>query len=169
MFVANTNSNTVSVIDTTKNKVVQTINTQPWPEASVGYEPDGITVTNDGHLLVTLGRANAVAVYRLGKAHDPVSYVGLLPTDYFPAGHRHGRQPDRGVQHPGHRRPPPHHRAGHGTHDTTSSLTRFTLPSDQAIRGYTAKVFSSNGWNNDNVQYAKGNGGQADPGPGADR
>jgi hypothetical protein len=29
------------VIDTAKNKVVQTIATQPWPEASVGYEPKG--------------------------------------------------------------------------------------------------------------------------------
>src|SRR5262249_29476540 len=86
LFVANTNSNTVSVIDTFSNKVVQTIATQPWPEAPVGYEPDGITVTDDGHLLVTLGRANAVAVYRYhNRAQEPVSYIGLLPTDYFPA------------------------------------------------------------------------------------
>jgi hypothetical protein len=36
---------------------VQTIETKPWPSSTVGYEPDGITLTNDGHLLVTLGRA----------------------------------------------------------------------------------------------------------------
>ena len=43
-------------------------------------------VTHDGHLLVTLGRANAVAVYRYdGTPQDPVSYIGLLPTDYYPA------------------------------------------------------------------------------------
>ena len=64
LFVANTNSDTVSVIDTTTNQVVQTIETKPWPESSVGYQPDGIAMTKDGHLLVTLGRANAVAVYR---------------------------------------------------------------------------------------------------------
>ncbi|HEX9336832.1 MAG TPA: phosphoesterase, partial [Pseudonocardiaceae bacterium] len=85
LFVANTNSNTVSVIDTAKDKVVQTIATQPWPAASVGYEPDGITLTDDGHLLVTLGRANAVAVYRYTRPLEPVSYVGLLPAGYFPA------------------------------------------------------------------------------------
>ena len=62
--MANTNSDTVSVIDTAKDKVVQTIATQPWPSSNVGYEPTGIAMTNDGHLLVTLGRANAVAVYR---------------------------------------------------------------------------------------------------------
>ncbi|MFL6056713.1 MAG: phosphoesterase, partial [Actinoallomurus sp.] len=85
LFVTNTATNNVSVIDTSKDKVVQTIATQPWPEASVGYEPTAVTLTDDGHLLVTLGRANAVAVYRYTKPLEPVSYVGLLPTDYFPA------------------------------------------------------------------------------------
>jgi YVTN family beta-propeller protein len=41
LFVTNTSTNDVLVIDTAKNKVVQTIATQPWPEASVGYEPKG--------------------------------------------------------------------------------------------------------------------------------
>ena len=158
LFVANTDSNTVSVIDTAKNKVVQTISTQPWPEASVGYEPDAIDLTADGHLLVTLGRANAVAVYRFTSAQQPASYVGLLPTDYFPAevatvGNQIVVANTRGVD-----ALRPTVAAGHGTHDTTSSLTRFTLPSDQAIRGYTGKVFQYNGWTNNSVQYAKGNG-----------
>src|SRR6478735_7594718 len=64
LFVANTNSDTVSVVDTRKDAVVQTIATQPWPKAKVGYGPTGITLAKDGRLLVTLGRANAVAVYR---------------------------------------------------------------------------------------------------------
>ena len=53
----------------------------------MGYQPDGIAMTKDGHLLVTLGRANAVAVYQYyGRPKEPVSYIGLLlPTDYYPA------------------------------------------------------------------------------------
>ncbi|MGH3415963.1 MAG: bifunctional YncE family protein/alkaline phosphatase family protein, partial [Actinocrinis sp.] len=158
LFVANTSSNSVSVIDTAKNKVVQTISTQPWPEASVGYEPDAISLTPDGHLLVTLGRANAVAVYRFTSAQQPASYVGLLPTDYFPAevatvGNQIVVANTRGID-----ALRPTVAAGHGTHDTTSSLTRFTLPSDQAIRSYTGKVFQYNGWTNKAVQYAKDNG-----------
>ena len=86
LFVANTNSDTVSVIDTTTDQVVQTIDTQPWPESTVGYEPDSIAMTSDGHLLVTLGRANAVAVYQYhGDPQQPVNYIGLLPTDYYPS------------------------------------------------------------------------------------
>ncbi|MEJ1110721.1 MULTISPECIES: bifunctional YncE family protein/alkaline phosphatase family protein [unclassified Kribbella] len=152
LFVTNTATNTVSVIDTHRDKVVQTIATQPWPEASVGYEPDGVTLTDDGHLLVTLGRANAVAVYRYKNPLEPVSYVGLLPTDYFPAeiaqvGKDIVVSNTRGVDA---RRTTT--AAGRGTHDTTSSLTRFTLPNDQAIRGTTAKVFQQNGWTPGSVQ-----------------
>src|SRR5215469_7594924 len=45
LFVANTNSDTVSVIDTGTDQVVQTIETRPWPESAVGYAPDSITMT----------------------------------------------------------------------------------------------------------------------------
>ncbi|WP_406100533.1 phosphoesterase [Streptomyces canus] len=156
VFVTNTADNNVSVIDTRKDKVVQTIATQPWPEAKVGYEPDAVTLTDDGHLLVTLGRANAVAVYRYKSAQEPASYVGLLPTDYFPAeittvGKKVVVSHTRGIDA---RRPTA--ASGHGTHDTTSSLTQFTLPSDLVIRSQTAKVFQQNGWTPGSVTTAKG-------------
>jgi YVTN family beta-propeller protein len=156
LFVTNTATNDVSVIDTAGNKVVQTIATQPWPEASVGYEPDAVTLTDDGHLLVTLGRANAVAVYRYTTAQEPVSYVGLLPTDYFPAeittvGNDVLVSNTRGIDA---RRPTT--AAGHGTHDTTSSLQRFTLPTDDVIKSETGKVFSQNGWHGGSVTLTEG-------------
>ncbi|MEV7739331.1 bifunctional YncE family protein/alkaline phosphatase family protein [Streptomyces sp. NPDC088921] len=156
VFVTNTADNNVSVIDTRKDKVVQTIATQPWPEAKVGYEPDAVTLTDDGHLLVTLGRANAVAVYRYKSAQEPASYVGMLPTDYFPAeittvGKKVVVSNTRGIDA---RRPTT--ATGHGTHDTTSSLTQFTLPSDFVIRSQTAKVFQQNGWTPGSVTTAKG-------------
>ncbi|WP_446219484.1 alkaline phosphatase family protein [Micromonospora sp. IBHARD004] len=158
LFVTNTATNDVSVIDTASNKVVQTIATQPWPEATVGYEPDAVTLTDDGHLLVTLGRANAVAVYRYTTPLEPVSYVGLLPTDYFPAeittvGNDVLVSNTRGIDA---RRPT--NSAAHGTHDTTSSLQRFTLPSDDVIKSETGKVFSQNGWHGGSVTLTEGTG-----------
>ncbi|MFF4759184.1 alkaline phosphatase family protein [Streptomyces sp. NPDC001292] len=157
VFVTNTADNNVSVIDTANDKVVQTIATQPWPEASVGYEPNAVTLTDDGHLLVTLGRANAVAVYRYTSPQEPASYVGLLPTDYFPAeiatvGKSVVVSNTRGIDA---RRPS---KAGHGTHDTTSSLTQFTLPDDSVIRSETGKVFKQNGWNGGSVTLGEGKG-----------
>ena len=133
----------------------------------MGYEPDGIALTKDGHLLVTLGRANAVAVYRYdGTPEDPVSYIGLLPTDYYPAtvatvGDQIVVTNTRGIDargpaittYKGQGTVPV---SGHDTHSTTASLTRFTLPSDRDIARDTATVFAQNGWGKNDVQQAKG-------------
>ena len=176
LFVANTNSDTVSVIDTAKDSVVQTIATQPWPKAKVGYEPTDIALTKDGHLLVTLGRANAVAVYRYSnKPQEPVSYVGLLPTDYYPAnvatvGDRVVVTNTRGIDargpaittNKGYGVPVV---SGHDTHSTTASLTSFTLPSDKQIGSYTSTVFAQNAWGRNDVQQAEGNTARAVPVP----
>ncbi|MGZ0152874.1 alkaline phosphatase family protein [Kribbella sp. WER1] len=154
VFVTNTASDSVSVIDASKDKVVQTIATQPWPEASVGYEPTAVSLTDDGRLLVTLGRANAVAVYKFKNAVEPVSYVGLLPTDYFPseittAGGNVVVSNTRGVD-------ALRNTSSHGTHDTTSSLQQFKLPDDGVVRTYTQQVFKQNGWTPNSVQRATG-------------
>jgi YVTN family beta-propeller protein len=176
LFVANTNSDTVSVIDTTTNDVVQTIETRPWPSSAVGYEPDGIALTKDGHLLVTLGRANAVAVYRYdGAPKDPVSYIGLLPTDYFPSnvatvGDQIVVTNTRGIDARGpaittYKGPGTVPVSGHDTHSTTASLTRFTLPSDRNIARETAVVFAQNGWGKNDVREARGHKAAAVPVP----
>ncbi len=144
LYVANTNDDTVSVVDTSTDAVVQTIETRPWQSSEVGYAPDAVTVQDD-RLLVSLGRANAIAVYRLGEsALDPVSYVGLVPTDYYPedvfaVGDRVVVTNRRGIDargplitfNKGYGTTPA---TGHGTHGTTASLTRFTLPSDAEIK-----------------------------------
>lgn len=166
LYVANTNSDTVSVVNTGNNKVVQTISTQPWSSSAVGYAPTGITRVGD-RLLVTLGRANAVAVYGVAKdPKEPARYIGLLPTDYYPAAVASVKGKvvvtnTRGVDARGPKltytegagtEPA----VGHGTHSTTGSFTRFTLPSDKQIGKYTAKVYTQNGWTTANAQQAKG-------------
>jgi YVTN family beta-propeller protein len=176
LFVANTNSDTVSVIDTTKDQVVQTIDSKPWPSSTVGYAPTSIAMTDDGHLLVTLGRANAVAVYQYhGDPQQPVNYIGLVPTDYYPAtvatvGDQIVVTNTRGVDARGpelsfNKGPGTVVAVGHGTHSTTGSLTRFTLPSDKDIASYTGTVFAQNGWGNNDVQQAGGNKAKAVPVP----
>ena len=182
LFVANTFSDTVSVINTKKDKVVQTIATDPWPSSDTGYAPTGLTMGPGNHLLVTLGRANAVAVYKYNdKPQQPVNYIGLLPTDYYPMDRRdrsgaRSSSPTRAASTPAARRcPSTRARArrsptGHGTHSTTASLTRFTLPRDKDIaQTYTDTVFAQNGWAKGDVQQAKGRKAAAGRGPGPRR
>src|SRR3954465_8049207 len=163
LFVANTNDDTVSVIDPAKGGVGQTIETRPWPSSPVGYAPTSIAMTADGRLLVTLGRANAVAVYRYRNTpQQPVSYIGLLPTDYYPAtvatvGGQVVVTNTRGIDARGpelsfNKGTGTVLAVGHGTHSTTGSLTRFALPSDRDVAKYTGTVFAQNGWTNKDVQ-----------------
>ncbi|MCW2764272.1 MAG: phosphoesterase [Nocardioides sp.] len=178
LYVANTNDDTVSVVDTSIDKVVQTIATQPWQGSKVGYAPDAVTV-HDGRLLVSLGRANALAVYKLGEnALDPVSYVGLVPTDYYPedvfaVGDQLVVANRRGIDargplitfNAGYGTTPA---TGHGTHGTTASLTRFSLPSDSEIKEtHTPVVFAQNGWGDadTDVKHAHGSRANAVPVP----
>jgi YVTN family beta-propeller protein len=156
LFVANTGSDTVSVIDTTKDEVVQTIATQPWQGSKVGYAPDALALTPDGHLLVALGRANALAVYSYSKPQEPVSYLGLLPTDYYPeeialVGGKVVVTNLRGIGARGPQRtltkgPGTQPATGYNTHDSTGTLTTFTLPADSQLKRYTAQVWQQNDW-----------------------
>ncbi|WP_246455951.1 hypothetical protein [Nocardioides mesophilus] len=178
LYVANTNDDTVSVVDTATDRVVQTISTSPWQGSDVGYAPDAITI-HQGRLLVSLGRANAIAVYRLGEsALDPVRYVGLVPTDYYPedvvpVGDQLVVVNRRGVDargplitfDKGYGTTPA---TGRGTHGTTASLTRFTLPDDTEItETLTPQVFAQNGWGaaDTDVKQAKGKRAKAVPVP----
>ncbi|NEN04597.1 phosphoesterase [Diaminobutyricibacter tongyongensis] len=167
LYVANTNSDTVSVIDTKTGKVVQTFATQPWASSTTGYQPTAITMQGD-HLLVSLGRANAIAVYKVDRKdpRDPASYIGLLPTDYFPENVTavNGQivvTNTRGIDARGpaltfNKGQGTTAATGHGTHATTASLTRFTLPSDKQIQKDTAAVFVQNGWDKASVKQAQG-------------
>jgi YVTN family beta-propeller protein len=174
LYVANTNSDTVSVIDTKTGTVMQTIATQPWASSTTGYQPTAITMQGN-HLLVSLGSANAIAVYKVNTKdpRDPASYIGLLPTDYFPENVAavNGQivvTNTRGIDargplltyDKGQGTTPA---TGHGTHSTTASLTRFTLPSDKQIQKYTAQVFTQNGWDSSSVKQAQGDQGGNQP------
>ncbi|WP_375432635.1 bifunctional YncE family protein/alkaline phosphatase family protein [uncultured Friedmanniella sp.] len=176
LFVANTFGDSVSVIDTDIDQVVQTIATKPWPSSKVGYGPNSIALTGDGHLLVTLGRANAVAVYRYhGSPQEPVNYLGLLPTDYYPAeiataGGQVVVTNTRGIDARGPELAFDKGQGtvlatGHGTHSTTGSLTRFRLPNDQQIAASTKTVFAQNGWTRSDVTKAAGKKAAAVPVP----
>ncbi len=86
LFVANANSDTVSVINTVTRAVKETILVRPDPTFPYGSASTGLALSRDGSsLFVTSGGNNAVAMVELPNAQHTNSIVqGFLPTDWYP-------------------------------------------------------------------------------------
>jgi YVTN family beta-propeller protein len=85
LYVANTNSDTVSLVDTRTRSVSSTIAITPFPGAPYGSHPTGLVPMSDGRLAVTLGRDNALAIYEPPARGRAATYLGLLPTGWYPS------------------------------------------------------------------------------------
>jgi YVTN family beta-propeller protein len=78
LYVANANSDTVSVIDTKSNTIVRAIDIKPGASLPFGSAPNAIALGKDGRrLYVANGGNNAVAVVEGGT-------LGFIPTGWYP-------------------------------------------------------------------------------------
>jgi YVTN family beta-propeller protein len=88
LFVANSDADTVSVIDTATDRVTERINVRLTETAPLGASPEGIALSDDEQTLyVANAHANAVAVVKLSKnpARERSKLVGLIPTGNYPS------------------------------------------------------------------------------------
>jgi YVTN family beta-propeller protein len=83
LFVANAQSDTISVVDTATDKVVATALLRPGTSRGLpGVTPTGLTLSPDGKaLFVTLGDMNAVAIVDVASAN----VTGLIPAGWYPS------------------------------------------------------------------------------------
>ena len=160
LFVANSNDDSMSVINTATNKVAQTVSTNPVPGARVGSYANAITMPDAAHVLVSIGRDNAIAQYSYGGLSKPVTYQGLMPTDFYPVqvqadpalGNEIVVTNDKGIGARGpastiDKGPKTKPAKAHNTYDDTGSVTMFKLPSAGALSADTKTVFTDNAWN----------------------
>ncbi len=92
LYVAEDQSDTVDVIDTTKNAVVETIPVIAPPlllptalGPYTGANTNGVTLSPDEtELYVANGNLNSIAVVALGGADSGDHVVGLIPTGWYP-------------------------------------------------------------------------------------
>jgi YVTN family beta-propeller protein len=81
LYVANGNSDTVSVIDTNSDKVIKTISLSRPGDKYKGANPNSLALSpNEDKLYVTLGVENAVAVVNL----ETERVAGRIPTGWYP-------------------------------------------------------------------------------------
>jgi DNA-binding beta-propeller fold protein YncE len=82
---ANAASDNLSVIDTRRDEVVETISAKPHPADLFGASPNALAFDRKGKTLyVANGTQNAVAVVRFAPGRKASRLLGLVPTGWWP-------------------------------------------------------------------------------------
>jgi YVTN family beta-propeller protein len=169
LLVANTYSDTISVIDTITNVVNRTISlglpigVPGAGQAAYGAAPNSIAVdAKNGIAYVALYNANAIGVVDLSPgAQNPV--VGMIPVAYAPSsvvldektsqlivandkgiGTRESFECDHGV-------------CGYNTHQDNGTVSIVPVPDSATLATMTSQVFTNNHWDlAENIASASG-------------
>ncbi|MGW3625041.1 bifunctional YncE family protein/alkaline phosphatase family protein [Streptomyces sp. NPDC000880] len=150
LFVTNSSSDTISVIDTRNPSRVQTIDVRPLPRLPKGSQPNGVTFVGKDQLVVTLGRTNALAVYRWKGFGGSAEFRGLVPTGFYPTAvlgdEAHGQlvvANGKGVGSLG----PANADGGRRVQALVGSAEFVDIPSLNKLGKYTKQVLENNGLN----------------------
>jgi YVTN family beta-propeller protein len=165
LYVANANSDTVSVLDTTTDTVVETISCRPEARLPFGSGVNALALNPDGSTLYAAnGTNNCVAVLRLGTKASEVaapsqppasSLAGLIPTGWYPGAivlSPDGRKlfvanvKGHGAlsrQRPSEKEPRPAEQ-GKNSHDHLGSISVIDVPDAERLAQNTAEVNANN-------------------------
>lgn len=84
LFVANSNDNSVSVIDVKKGSVIETLNAALFPNAPSGSTTNGVALSEDNKTLyIANADNNCLAVFNVEKPGNSVS-KGFIPVGWYP-------------------------------------------------------------------------------------
>ena len=169
VYIANANSDTVSVIDTATDIAVETIDCKPEAMLPFGTGSNAVAVSPDGRtLFVANGTGNCVAVVRLGgrATEDGLARVnsavaGLIPTGWYPGAVKLSADGKRlyvaNVKGHGALQPrkaaakkvdgdDPANPTGRGknSHDHLGSVSLIDVPDAEALKKYTDDVNANN-------------------------
>jgi YVTN family beta-propeller protein len=176
LLVANTYSDTLSVIDTATNKVVRTIDlalpigVPGERKASYGAAPNSIAVdAKRGFAYVALYNANAIGVVDLSSFRRN-SVLGMIPVAFAPSsvvmdeaedklivandkgiGARNSFETDHGV-------------TDYNTHQDNGTVSIVPVPNIKTLDAMTKQVFENNHWDlKENIKSASGGSRDARP------
>jgi YVTN family beta-propeller protein len=159
VYVANANSDMVSVINTEKDEVSEQISVRLSPENNkyFGDSPNGLAINGDGTTLyVANGMDNALAVVNLGKLSSATStenistISGFIPTGAYPGGvavYRDNLLFVANIEAEGARIPNISEKAGqtvYNSHRMMASVSVIPVPDKTTLQKYTEKVEKSN-------------------------
>ncbi|HEV8062910.1 MAG TPA: hypothetical protein VGP68_23725, partial [Gemmataceae bacterium] len=149
LYIANANSDTVSVIDAGTLEVVETIACRPEARLPFGSGSNALALDAAGtRLHVANGTNNCVAVVELGSRGQKSRLLGMIPTGWYPGailasgdgkqlivanikGHGSLNQPRPVAQ-------------GRRTHDHLGSVSFIPIPDAAQLAAYTKEVAGNN-------------------------
>jgi YVTN family beta-propeller protein len=141
LYVANANSDSVTVVDATTRAVAAEVSVRPDHALPFGSAPNALSLSPDGRrLYVANGGNNAVAV--LSVAHPAAPRVeGFIPTGWYPGalaidGTRLHVANVKGI---GSRSPDPK-KLGWNSHQHRGSVSRVAFPTPDRLAEYTRQV-----------------------------
>jgi YVTN family beta-propeller protein len=143
LFVANANSDTVSVIDTAARNVVETILVRPDPTLPFGSASNALAPTADGkRLFVANGGNNAVAVVQLGNS-APSQVEGFLPAGWYPGAVATDGQNVfvANTKGAGSRREKPNQK-GWAVQQYQGTINKVAIPLEPQLQAYTQQVMT---------------------------
>lgn len=159
VYVANANSDNISVIDTKNDKVVEQFEVRAGAElhSFMGSSPNGLALSSGGETLyVANGMDNAVAVVRLGEkaaksgAGLQSSVVGFIPTGAYPGAVCNVNDKllfVANIEGEGARIPFVDNKTGvisYNAHHMMASVSVIPVPGEKRLKKYTKNVIESN-------------------------
>lgn len=158
LYVANANSDTVSVIDTDADRVVETIACRPQARLPFGSGSNALALSPDGGTLyVANGTNNCVAVVKLTAASsegdasgrpEKSTVAGLIPTGWYPGALLLSADGKKlfvaNVKGHGSLSQPRPVFAGKNSHDHLGSVSIIDVPDAAALARYTEQVNANN-------------------------
>jgi YVTN family beta-propeller protein len=140
LYVANANSDLITVIDARTDEVIKEISSKPMDELPFGSAPNDLVVSPDGKtLFVANGGDNLIAVYDLEEDR----LKGLIPVGWYPVSVcmlKNGRElvvaNMKGIG----SRQEDVRENGYNTHDQMASISFIKVPDRDTLERYTVRA-----------------------------
>lgn len=151
LYVANANSDNVSIINTATNTVIDSISVKLNKDADyIGDSPNALALDKSGATLyVSNGLDNAIAVIKLGNAAGgnsirSSSITGYIPTESYPAGLAVSNQALYVCNLEGEGARVFSKNGGSNCHNQEATISIIPLSGTKKLQAYTEKVKASN-------------------------
>lgn len=176
LFVANANDNSVSIVQTATNKVIETISTSLYPTTLTGSTTNGLALSPDEETLyIANADNNCLAVFDISKPGKSAS-KGFIPVGWYPTNVKvygnkiivsngkgftsmanpKGPQPVSKLDNSGYQKGSTNRRLQYIAGLFKGTLSVIDVPGDEQLKSYTKQVYQNTPFTSKKAALAEG-------------